>query len=66
MMKQYLGFGDVYVPSRPMARLMNQNGVQGRAVTDKLLAKITAEAKAEDKGKAARLERAAKMVVTMK
>ncbi len=71
-MMQHLGFGDipvignVYVLSRPTARLMNQNGVPGCVVTDKLLEEITAEAKAEDKGKAARLERAAKMVAMMR
>ena len=58
--------GNVYVLSRPTARLMNQNGVPGCTVPDKLLADITAEAQAPDKGKAKRLERAAKMVAMMK
>ena len=71
MMRQ-LGFGDVpvvgnvYVLSRPAARLMNQNGIPGCVVTDKLLAEITEEAQAPDKGKACRLERAAKMVAMMR
>ncbi|MFC2100143.1 methylenetetrahydrofolate reductase C-terminal domain-containing protein [Candidatus Bipolaricaulota bacterium] len=72
MMMRTLGFGgvpvvgNVYVLSRPTARLMNQGGVPGCVVTDKLLEEITAEAKADDKGKAKRLERAAKMVAMMK
>lgn len=72
MMMKYLGFGDVpvignvYVLSRPVARLMNRGGVPGCVVTDKLLADITEEAQAADKGKALRLERAAKMVAIMR
>ena len=45
---------------------MNQNGIPGCVVTDKLLAEITEEAQAPDKGKASRLERAAKMVAMMR
>lgn len=72
MMMKRLGFGDipvignVYVVSRPAARLMNQNGLPGCVVTDKLLAEITEEAQAPDKGKSRRLERAAKMVAMMR
>ena len=72
MMMRQLGFGNVpvignvYVLSRPTARLMNNNGIPGCVVTDKLLAEITEEAGAPDKGKASRLERAAKMVAMMR
>ena len=71
MMKQ-LGFervpviGNVYVLSRGPARVMNRNGVPGCVVTDELLSVITEESKAKDRGKAKRLERAAKMYAFMK
>ncbi len=71
IMKQ-LGFGhipvvgNVYVLPRGPAATMNRNGVPGCVVTDELLALITEEAKAKDRGKAKRLERAAKMYAFMK
>ena len=43
------------------ARSMNANRVPGCIVTDKLLEQIKEEAKSNDKGKAARLERAARL-----
>ena len=58
--------GNVYVLSRITARLMNRGGIPGCVVTDKLLATLTEEAEAEDKGKGKRLERAAKMYAMMK
>jgi methylenetetrahydrofolate reductase (NADPH) len=58
--------GNVYVLARGPARFMNRNGVPGVVVTDKLLAQVTAESKAKDRGKAERLERAAKMYAFMK
>jgi methylenetetrahydrofolate reductase (NADPH) len=71
VMKQ-LGYGDVpvignvYVLARGAARLMNRNGLPGCVVTDELMAKLDEEAGAEDKGKGARLDRAAKMYAMMK
>jgi len=41
---------------------MNKGNVPGCVVTDKLLERIEAESKASDKGKAARLERAAQLM----
>jgi methylenetetrahydrofolate reductase (NADPH) len=72
LMVKRLGFeqvpviGNVYVLGAVPARLMNGNGVPGCVVTAKLLATVTAEAEAKDKGKAKRLERAAKMYACMK
>jgi methylenetetrahydrofolate reductase (NADPH) len=72
LVMKHLGFGrvpvigNVYLLSRGAARLMNRNGLPGCVVTDKLLSVITEEAKAKDRGKAKRLERAAKMVAFMK
>jgi len=54
--------GNVYVLNRPVARFMNRGNVPGCVVTDKLLEKIEEESKASDKGKAARLERAAQLM----
>jgi methylenetetrahydrofolate reductase (NADPH) len=54
--------GNVYVVSRPVARLMNKGHIPGCVVTDSLLKKIEEEAAAPDKGKKARLERAAQMM----
>ena len=58
--------GNVYVLSRGPARLMNRNGLPGCVVTDELLSVVTEESKAKDRGKAKRLERAAKMYAFMK
>jgi methylenetetrahydrofolate reductase (NADPH) len=57
---------NVYVLPHGAARLMNANGVPGCVVTDKLLAETAAEAKADDKGKSARLQRAAKQYAIAK
>jgi len=54
--------GNVYVLSGPVARFMNRGHVPGCVVTDELLEKIAEEAKAPDKGKKARLERAAQLM----
>jgi len=51
----------IQVLSYPAARAMNENRIPGCVVTDKLLGKIAEEAKGQDKGKAARMNRAAKM-----
>jgi methylenetetrahydrofolate reductase (NADPH) len=72
LMVKRLGFehipvvGNVYVLASGPARLMNRNGLPGCVVTDAFLSMITEEAKAKDRGKAKRLERAAKMYAFMK
>lgn len=58
--------GNVYVLSYGAAKTMNAGGVPGCVVTDELLALLEAESKEADKGKAKRLERAAKMVAMFK
>ena len=57
--------GDIYLLSAGDARLINSNGLPGCVVTDKLLAEIEQESTAADKGKAKRLERAAKMYAVL-
>jgi len=56
----------IQVLTLPTARTMNANRVPGCVVSDKLLARVTEESKAPDKGAAARLERAAKMFALAK
>lgn len=51
----------IYVLPLATARAMNANRVPGCVVTDALVARIAAEAEAPDKGRQARLERAARM-----
>jgi methylenetetrahydrofolate reductase (NADPH) len=58
--------GSVFVLPVGAARLMNSNGLPGCVVTRELLAQVEQEATATDKGKAKRLERAAKMYAMMK
>jgi methylenetetrahydrofolate reductase (NADPH) len=58
--------GNIYVLPLPAARLMNANGLPGCVVSDKLLTEIEAESAAPDKGKGARLERAAKLYAILK
>ena len=55
-------FGNVYAVSKGAGTAMNKGLVPGCVVTDELLATLADEAKAEDKGKGARLERCAKMM----
>lgn len=59
-------FGNVYVLSCQAGKAMAANKIPGCVVSDELLKTLEAESKAEDKGKAARLERAAKMVAAFK
>ena len=59
-------FGNVYVLSYGAAKAMAADNVPGCVVSDELLKTLAEEAKAEDKGKAARLERAARMVAMFK
>jgi methylenetetrahydrofolate reductase (NADPH) len=58
--------GNVYVLSYGAAKAMNAGMVPGCVVTDELLRVVEAESKEPDKGKAKRLERAAKMVAMFK
>jgi len=53
-------FANIYVLPYGIAKSMNANQIPGCVVTDKLLAELAEVAKAEDKGKSARLLRAAK------
>ena len=57
---------NIYVLAYPAARLMNTNQLPGCVVTDKLLSQLTEERQAEDKGRSARLLRAAKMYALAK
>jgi methylenetetrahydrofolate reductase (NADPH) len=57
---------NIYVLPLGAAKLMNSNKIPGCVVTDKLVAELAEEAKAPDKGKAARLLRAAKQYAISK
>ena len=46
--------------------VMNRNELPGSVVTDEMMAKVKAEAKSDDKGKSARLDRAAKQVAILR
>jgi methylenetetrahydrofolate reductase (NADPH) len=69
---QLLGFGNipvvgnVYLLPLGAAMLMNRNDLPGCVVTDKLLRNVQAEAAGPDKGRAKRLERAAKLYALFK
>ena len=52
---------NIYILPYGAGRTMNANQIPGCVVTDKLMAKIDEERKDKDKGKSARLNRAAKM-----
>ncbi|MHB8765064.1 MAG: methylenetetrahydrofolate reductase C-terminal domain-containing protein [Deferrisomatales bacterium] len=71
-MVHHLGFGhvpvigNVYLLPLGAARLMNRNGLPGCVVTNELVERIAKESEAGDKGKGARLDRAAKMYAFMK
>ena len=52
---------NIYILPLGTAKLMNSNGIPGCVVPDKLVAELTEEARADDKGRASRLLRAAKM-----
>ena len=56
----------IYVLSYPVAKAMHGNNIPGCVVTSKLLAQIAAEFESKDKGKQARLDRAAKMVAIVR
>lgn len=57
---------NIYVLPYGAAKTMNANQIPGAIVTDKLLAEIDRERKAEDKGRSARLTRAAKIYAMAK
>ena len=57
---------NIYILPYGTAKFMNANQIPGCVVTDKLVAEMAEEKKAEDKGKAARLLRAAKMYALAK
>jgi methylenetetrahydrofolate reductase (NADPH) len=71
-MMKHLGYpdvpvvGNVYVLARGAARVMRRGDVPGCVVTDKFMEILNEEAQLPDRGKAKRLERAAKMVAFMK
>jgi methylenetetrahydrofolate reductase (NADPH) len=56
----------VYVLSYPVAKAMHQNHIPGCVVTKELLDKLEQESQNSDKGRRARLDRAAKMVAVVK
>jgi methylenetetrahydrofolate reductase (NADPH) len=58
--------GNVYILNLPVARVMNRRGVPGCVVTDKLLRQCEEESPAADKGRGARLIRAAKMTALLR
>lgn len=58
--------GNVYIINMGAARLMNKNELPGCVVTDPLLAIISEDVKAPDKGKGARLLRGAKLVAVLR
>jgi methylenetetrahydrofolate reductase (NADPH) len=56
----------IYVLSYPVAKAMHENNIPGCVVTTKLLSQLAAEFESKDKGKQARLDRAAKMFAVVK
>jgi len=59
--RQIPALASIYVLSYPVARTMHENHIPGCVVTGKLLRQLAAEAESRDKGRQARLDRAAKM-----
>jgi methylenetetrahydrofolate reductase (NADPH) len=58
--------GNVYVLNQAVAKVMNRGGVPGCVVTDDLYRIIEEETKAPDKGREAKLTRAAKLIAVLK
>ena len=58
--------GNVFIPNLTVARLMHQDDIPGCVISDQLYAQILAEAEAPDRGKKARLTRAAKLIAILK
>jgi methylenetetrahydrofolate reductase (NADPH) len=63
---QIPALASIYVLSYPVAKTMHENNIPGCVVTGKLLTRIAAEFESKDKGKQARLDRAAKMFAIAK
>jgi methylenetetrahydrofolate reductase (NADPH) len=59
-------FGNCYVLSRPVGRIMNKGEVAGCVVNDGLLKLLEQEASAPDKGKQAKLDRAARLMAVFR
>jgi methylenetetrahydrofolate reductase (NADPH) len=57
---------NIFLITAPAARFMHKGGIAGGYMSDELLAQLEEEARSEDKGRAARLERAAQMVAIAK
>ncbi len=58
--------GNVYILNRPVAGVMNRGEVPGCVVTHDLYRMIEEESNAPDRGKAARLTRAARLIAVLK
>lgn len=58
--------GNIYVLPLATAKIMNKNKIPGCVVPDKMLDQLKREAEASDKGRAAQIDRAAKMYAFMK
>ena len=58
--------GNVYILNQSVAKVMNRGGVPGCVVTDELYQIYEEEAKAPDKGRTARLVKAAKLIAVLK
>ncbi len=58
--------GNIYLLNQAVAKVMNRGGVPGCVVTDDLYRIYEEEARAPDKGKSARLTRAAKLMAILK
>ncbi len=58
--------GNVYILNQAVAKIMNRGGVPGCVVTDELYRIIEKEAMSSDKGRSARLTRAAKQIAILK
>jgi len=58
--------GNVFIPNLTVARLMHQGDIPGCVISDELYAQILAEAESPDKGKKARLIRAASLLAILK
>jgi methylenetetrahydrofolate reductase (NADPH) len=58
--------GSIYLLTRGAAKLMNKGEIPGAWVSEDYITRLNEEAKAEDKGKSKRLERAAKQLALLK
>jgi len=63
---QIPAMASIYVLSHPVAVSMHENHIPGCVVTEALLRRIEAESGSRDKGRQARLDRAAKMLAVVK